>query len=121
MTNGVAVGVSVGVGVGCVAVGDGVSVGVCVIIGVRIASSVLVAAMAVSSAGGSGVGIDVDDGVGITGNTILGSIPGGTMITPGAPSEGGVTITSVSAALCDGVNVGTSVTLVGVGASVARC
>jgi hypothetical protein len=61
----------------------------------------------------SGVG----DSVGGIGMTSLGSIPGGTMITPGVPLNGGVTTIGGSTPSGVGVNVGARVRVArGVGA-----
>ena len=56
---------------------------------------------------GSKSELGVSVAVGISGRTARGSMPGGTMITPGLPSAGGVTITSVCTMTGVGVKVGT--------------
>lgn len=121
MMKGVGDGVTVGVDVGCVGVGDSVRDGVGVCTGVNSATSVAVAAAAVACSGGISVGVGDGPTVGGVGITMLGSMPGGTMITPGSPPAGGVTMTSVCTASGVGVNVGANVpTIRGVGVARVR-
>lgn len=112
--------VSVGVGVGdgvCVAVGVGVAVAVGVEVDVTVAVPVAVP-VAVGGDVGPGVkvsvgvgvyvslGVGVTEGVKVNGITPSGFTFGGTIITPGVPLAGGVTMTTSRRTVAVAVNVG---------------